>query len=494
MKIDVKVGEQKSSCNVLVIPFFKDEQSALIKVDSFLGGLLKDTVKREELFEDGKGKTFAVKGLPYTTVYIHSLGEKSKLTFEKLRKFAGTSVQIAKSLKGTNIAFAPLLYDEKNISAKNVSFALAEGLFLGNYAFDRFKSKDKQKEIEHVTFFVRTSSEENHFGKGIQKARIISESVNLVRDLVNLPANIVTTEYLANIAKESVKGTKVQCKILDVAEIKKEKLTLIQGVCMGSRHEPKIAVLTYNGTKKNTNPLVLVGKGVCFDSGGLQIKPSSAMMDMKSDMAGAATVIAVIKAIAKLNLSVHIIGICPIVENMPSGTAYHPGDIFITPSGKSVEIGHTDAEGRLILADGLWYSHRFKPKEIIDIATLTGACIVALGTCATGVMTTSKTMMKNLTQAGQVTNEKVWELPLFDEYFEDIKSDVADIKNIGSPTGDAGAITAAFFLKEFVKDVPWAHLDIAGPSMAKKGNGYIPRGATGIPVRLLVNYIEQSQE
>ncbi len=494
MKIDVKVGEQKSSCDVFVIPFFKDDLSALVKVDSFLGGLLKDTVKREELFEDGKGKLFSVKGLPYPALYIYSLGEKKKLTFEKLRKCTGIGVQVAKGLKGTHIAFAPLLYDEKNISAEHVSFALAEGLFLGNYAFDRFKSKDKQKPIEEATLFVRNASEGNHFSKSIQKARITSESVNLVRDLVNLPANIVTPEYLANCAKENVKGTNATCKILDLSEIKKEKLTLIQGVSMGSKHEPKMAVLTYKGTKNNTNPLVLVGKGVCFDSGGLQIKPGAAMMDMKSDMAGAATVIAVIKAIARLHLPVHVVGICPLVENMPSGTAYHPGDIFVTPSGKSVEIGHTDAEGRLILADGLWYSHRFKPKEIIDIATLTGACIVALGTCATGVMTTSEKIIQKLTISGTKTNEKVWQLPLFDEYFEDIKSDIADIKNIGSPSGDAGAITAAFFLKEFVKDVPWAHLDIAGPSMAKKGNGYVPKGATGIPVRLLIDYIEHSQQ
>ena len=292
---------------------------------------------------------------------------------------------------------------------------------------------------------------------------------------------------MANHAKAVARNSKIKCKILNFAQIRKEKMGGVIAVSQGSKNEPRFIVLEYRGAKKGS-PYALVGKGVTFDSGGLSLKPAKYMEDMKSDKAGATAVMGIMQAVARLRLPVNIVGIMPCVENMPSGSAQRPGDIITTSSGKTIEVQNTDAEGRLILADGLHYAKRFKPKAVIDMATLTGACVVALGYACCGVMGTDQQLISDLIAAGEQSGERGWQLPLWEDYDEDVKSEVADVKNVGAPGGSAGTIEAAAFLKKFVGDIPWAHLDIAGPAFLEKDIPYCPKGASGFPVRMLVQY------
>lgn len=311
----------------------------------------------------------------------------------------------------------------------------------------------------------------------------------MARDLVNQPGNIKSPEYMATQAAEMATAAGLKCMVLDRAQLKTEGCGALLAVGQGSVREPRLIVLEYLGGNPGEKPLALVGKAVVFDSGGLSLKPGEKMDEMKSDMAGGAAVLGTMAAAAGLKLPVNLIGIIPAVENLPSGTAYRPGDILTSLSGKTIEVLNTDAEGRLILADALTYAARFAPRAVIDLATLTGACIIALGNHTTAVLGTDQALIDRLRQAGEETGERLWQLPLWEEYDEQIKSEVADVKNTGGRP--AGTITAAAFLRKFVPEgCPWAHLDIAGPSWEEKGGGYLPLGATGVGVRLLIRYLE----
>ena len=320
--------------------------------------------------------------------------------------------------------------------------------------------------------------------RAIAEATAISAGMTLARDLGNLPANICTPTYLARQARDLAKGEKrLRVKVLDEADMKRLKMGSLLSVSAGSRQPAKLITLEYRGAAAADKPVVLVGKGVTFDTGGISIKPGQAMDEMKFDMCGAASVLGTVKAVAQLQLPINVVGIVPATENMPDGIATKPGDIVTSMSGQTIEILNTDAEGRLILCDALTYAARFKPSCVIDIATLTGAVIVALGKIPSGVMGNDSKLIDSLVKSANKIDDRIWELPLWDDYQEQLKSNFADMANIGGR--DAGTITAACFLSRFTKDYKWAHLDIAGTAW-KSGD---EKGATGRPVPLLTQYI-----
>jgi len=308
-----------------------------------------------------------------------------------------------------------------------------------------------------------------------------------VRDMISAPSNEMTPSIMAQKAQEVAKRKNVTCTVLDRKKMQELGMNALLAVASGSQEEPKFIILEYSGGRKKDAPVVLVGKGLTFDSGGISLKPSDKMEEMKTDMSGGAAVIAALRAAADLKLPLNIVGLVPATENLPDGRAYKPGDILRSYSGKTIEVLNTDAEGRLVLADTLAYSARFRPAAVVDVATLTGACVIALGEEVIGMLGTDEELKREIRNAGEKTGERVWELPLWENYHEQIKSDIADYKNTGGRP--AGTITAAAFLSKFVGDFPWVHLDIAGPAWTTKDKAYIPKGASGIPVRLLVEFL-----
>jgi leucyl aminopeptidase len=321
----------------------------------------------------------------------------------------------------------------------------------------------------------------------VRSAQIVAEATCLARDLANAPGNEIYPETLAQAARESAERCGFSATVLDEREIKDLGMGGVIGVSQGSTHPPRFLILEHGRPSKRT--VVLVGKGVTFDTGGISLKPSANMAEMKMDMSGAAAAIGTFEAVSRLKLPVHLVGLIPAVENMPSGGSIRPGDILRHYNGKTSEVDNTDAEGRLILADALAYADKYHPAAVIDLATLTGACVVALGHHATGMMGNNSGLMEKLRSAGEKTYERVWELPLFDEYEKQIKSDVADVKNVGGRW--AGAITAAWFLKKFIGDYKWVHLDIAGTAILEESTDYAPKGGSGVGVRLLTEFLRQ---
>jgi leucyl aminopeptidase len=362
------------------------------------------------------------------------------------------------------------------------------GLLLGLYQFNEFKTidRDKIKEIEELVLLGETDEEIQSINDGVRPGKIISEAVCMARDLVNGPSNKVTPTVLAKKAEEMAKEHHMGVQVLEVNQAEAMGMGAFVAVAKGSQEPGKFIILEYN-KDKGLDTIALVGKGITFDSGGISIKPSEKMERMKDDMSGAAAVLATMQVASKLQIPLHIVGIIPATENLPSGKAYKPGDILKTLSGQTVEVISTDAEGRLILSDALTYSLRYQPKGIIDLATLTGACVIALGDYVIGLFGNDESLLKGIEEASEKTGERVWKLPLWDEYFDYLKSDVADFRNVG--TRAAGAIIGAIFLSKFVEKIPWVHLDIAGPASIEKDRPYVPKGGTGVGVRLVVQLL-----
>lgn len=354
------------------------------------------------------------------------------------------------------------------------------------YRFDQMKSKKNGNKIklQKIALQVQSKVGLKKAGVAIQQGKAIGTGMDQARDLGNMPANVCTPAYIAKQAMLMAKGEKkLKVSVLEEADMRKLKMGSFLSVSAGSRQPAKLITLEYKGAGAKDKPVVLVGKGVTFDTGGISLKPGAAMDEMKFDMCGAASVVGTLKAVTALNLPINVVGIIPATENMPDGLATKPGDVVTSMSGQTIEILNTDAEGRLILCDALTYAEKFKPRCVIDIATLTGACIVALGKIPSAVLGNNATLIKNLIDSGQEIEDKVWELPLWDEYQEQINSNFADMANIGGR--DAGTITAACFLSRFTKKYHWAHLDIAGTAW-KSGE---QKGATGRPVPLLTQFI-----
>jgi len=362
----------------------------------------------------------------------------------------------------------------------------AVGAEMANYAFTRYKTPPKEgwPKVTSISFVGKIPPQ---FFDGLEKGKVIGDEVNKTRELANTPGGDMTPAHLAESAIEAMKGTKATVTVLDVKAMEKLGMGAILGVAKGSDAPPRFIVIEYKG-KVEKKPIVFVGKGVTFDTGGLNLKPGKSINDMHMDMSGGASVIHALSAIARLRLKKHVIGIIPAVENMPSGSSYRPGDVLLSMSGKTIEIGNTDAEGRVILSDALTYAERYTPRVVVDVATLTGAACVALGNKCSALFTKSDVLAKKFTDIGDRVGERMWRLPLWDEYEGEITGVFADWSNIGKGH-DGGAINGAIFLYQFAKNYPWAHLDIA-PVMTTSEGQHLARGASGVPLRTLVRIAE----
>jgi len=376
----------------------------------------------------------------------------------------------------------------KGISPETAAQAVVEGALLGLYSFRKHITSKNEKpgEIKQL-IMVGSDRIKTRLEKGGQKGRILAEAANLARDMVNEPANHMTPSRMAETATQLAKSRGLETNILEQEQMVELGMGAMLGVAQGSRQPPKFIVLHYKGSPAKEPDVALIGKGITFDSGGISIKPSDRMEEMKSDMAGGAAVMAAITAIAQLKPRINVVAIIPATENLPDGNALKPGDILTAMCGKTIEIISTDAEGRLILADALGYAKNLGAKYIVDAATLTGACIIALGKVCTGAFTNNQRLVDKVIAAGKEAGELIWQMPMFDEYKEQNKSNVADIKNVGGRA--AGAVTAAQFLAEFAGDTPWVHLDTAGTSMSDQEKSYLVKGATGVPARTLANLV-----
>jgi len=366
--------------------------------------------------------------------------------------------------------------------------AVAEGTLLGSYEFSQYKTEaGEEGSVAELVFLCADKQSRKIVERVVAEATAVCEAVSFARDLVSHPGNVATPTYLAEKALEMAARHGITCQVLEREELERFGMEALLAVSRGSHQPPRFIILEYRGDGAKGRPVVLVGKGVTFDSGGISLKPGAGMERMKDDMAGAAAVFGTMQAAADLHLPLHLVGLVPAAENLPGGSAYKPGDVVKSMSGKTIEVVNTDAEGRLLLCDALHYAQRYRPAALIDLATLTGACIVALGNVATGLMGNDNGLKRLLQKAGEASGERVWELPLWEEYGELMKSDIADLKNAGGPT--AGTISAGWFLQQFAGKTRWAHLDIAGTAWEEKGRPYLPKGATGVGVRLLVEYL-----
>jgi len=420
-------------------------------------------------------------------ILLAGLGRKENLTEDTIRFVSGKIAQKARELKLKEFSIiTPPNFVIDQISSVS---QMVEGSKMALYKFDKFKA-EKAENSPDLTIIVSKSKK---VSQTIKTAQIVADGAIFTKSIANLPPNECTPTTLANFAKIISKKNKMKCSIISKPELKKRGFGGITAVGQGSKNEPKLIVLEHNRGPRNEKPIVLVGKAVTFDTGGISLKPSEKMDEMKFDKCGGCTVLGIMKAVSELKLPINAVGIVPSVENMPGGESYRPGDIIKLYGGKTAEILNTDAEGRLILADALAYGEEhYSPKVIIDFATLTGACIIALGTNIAGMISNDEKLTKKINESSKRTMEEIWELPLNQDFMDMIKSDVADMKNIGIGRA-AGTITAAAFLRNAIGNTPWAHIDIAGVAwtqIATKEKSYNPKGATGFGVRLILDYLQ----
>jgi leucyl aminopeptidase len=422
-------------------------------------------------------------GLKARRLLLISGGSARKFSSYDLRRIAGTAVR---TLKGRGIR-SFVLIAPSGISAEEGTRAIVEGAHVGNFDPDYYRSDRKDQKIDELT--IVASGEKSALEKSAAEAQIIGESQNFTRDLVNEPSNRMTPTILAERAKKMSAEVGLKCEIYGADKIKEMKMGAFWSVAQGSDEPPALIVMTYEPAGAPAKPVLgLVGKGITFDTGGISIKPADGMEKMKYDMAGGATMIGAMRAIALLRPKVKVIGIVCATENMPSGHAQKPGDVQIAMSGKSIEIINTDAEGRLVLADGLYYARQLGCTHLVDAATLTGAVVVALGYANAGVFANDDDIYNRFHAANEKAGEKMWRMPLDDEYKEQIRSSIADIMNTGGRWG--GAITAAMFLKEFAEETPWIHLDIAGTAWMEEQKPWIAKGPSGIALRSLIEFVK----
>ena len=485
------VDLKKAKIETLVIPVCQDDD---IHDDTVITSLILKAKKLNEFKgkKDQEAIFYQPEQVNVQRVLLIGIGKKEKLDLETFREFTGKAVKkcICKNL--SEVVFCVPL--KKNILSlfgndpENILKAMLEGAALGNHIFDKYKQKKEHKILKKIVLFV-DSDIEKKYGHLAKKIEIICSGTILAREWVSTPSNDKRPEMLTKSITDLAKKENLTIHVMDEKELKKKKFGSLLSVSAGSDSKPRMIIMEYSpkGAKKT---VALVGKGVTFDSGGINLKPSGSLEDMKMDMSGAAAVAATLLTVAKLNLKTKVIGIIPVVENMPSGKATRPGDIVRSFNGKTIEIGNTDAEGRLILIDAITYGIKtYKPDTIIDIATLTGACVIALGEKIAGVFSSDKKLSDAIIASGEKTHERCWHLPLPDDYKELLKSSFADIHNISSSRW-GGAITAALFLSEFTGDTPWAHIDIAGPAYIKKESAYCGAGGTGFGVRLFCDLLE----
>lgn len=485
MKFQAKPTDVTKIESDMLVVFAAGEEAR--KVDAALGGMLTEVATAED-FEAKSGNSLLIHShdkIPAKRILFVGLGKPAELTIADLQTIAAKIGRKAKEVAAKTIAIA--------LPKEVLSQPIVEGVILGTYTFSKHKSEETQRKEKHIeeVFLLTTPPKLNAVAAGIERGKTVSEAVTFARDLVNEPPSITTPTHLAETAKKLVKGqTSMSCEVLTPKEMKTLGMEAILGVARGSDEEPRFIVLKYRGGGGKT--VCLVGKGITFDTGGLSLKDAKNMETMKLDMAGAAAILGVFSALPILKPKVNIVGLIAATENMPGPKAVKPGDIVRAMNGKTIEILNTDAEGRVVLADALSYAGaKVKPNVIVDLATLTGACMVALGEDIAGMFTDDENLAQQLKDAAIASGENIWAMPLAKEYKELLKSTVADVKNIsGSKYG--GAINGALFLEEFVPDgIPWAHLDIAGPAFAEKDAPLTPKGGTGFGVRMLLKWLRK---
>jgi leucyl aminopeptidase len=493
MNIRVEKGKaEKFPCEVLVLfsfEFPEPLEGPIKNVDlewkGFISSLMNQGDFKGELFER---KLFYTQGaLPAKRVLLTGLGKRGEFDLEKWRGASSKAGQYLRDAGIKKFAFQIKKFDR--LAEEELAESFITGLLLGTYQYNELKTleREKIKEIDEGIILGETATELKSLNNGMETGGIIAEAVCRARDLVNGPSNQVTPTLLAEKAQQIAKDHGMEIQVLEVSQAEAMGMGAFTAVAKGSQEPGKFIILERN-KNKGYDTIALIGKGITFDSGGISIKPSEGMERMKDDMSGAAAVLAMMEAASRLQIPLHLVGIIPATENLPSGKAYKPGDVLKTLSGQTVEVISTDAEGRLILSDALTYSLRYQPKAIIDLATLTGACVIALGDFVIGLFGNDAFLLKRIEEASEKTGEKAWRLPLWDEYFEYLKSDVADFRNVG--TRAAGAIIGGIFLSKFVEKTPWVHLDIAGPASIEKERPYVPKGGTGVGVRLLIQFLK----
>ncbi|MCD6453413.1 MAG: leucyl aminopeptidase [Dehalococcoidales bacterium] len=490
MKIKAVAGNiTEVKADAIVLPIAEETGSLggdLAAVDRALGGVVSQLIGQGEI----KGKPNEITlihtlgKLPSDRVVIVGLGKPAELSLDKIR---GAIAEACRLLRGKGIASIATTFGIAKIPVAAMTQAITEGALLGLYTFRRHITKPAEHGEISQLIVVGTEAILPELEQGIDSGRVLAEATNLARDMANEPANYMTPTLMAETAARLAEDYGLELNVLEQKQMEELGMGALIGVAKGSRQPPKFIILRYPGGDSDKIDVALVGKGVTFDAGGISIKPSAKMEEMKGDMAGGAAVMAAMAAIARFKPQINVMAAIPATENLPDGSAIKPGDVLTAMNGKTIEIISTDAEGRLILADALSYVKGLGARRIIDVATLTGACVIALGNVCSGVMGNHQELLDWVIKAGDEAGELIWQMPMYEQYKELNKSEVADIKNIGGRY--AGTITAAQFLDEFVGDTPWAHLDIAGTSLSDKERGYLIKGATGVAVRTLVNLV-----
>ncbi len=492
MEFSIKSGspeKQRSAC--VVVGVFESRKLTLPAelLDKASGGYISDIVRRGDM-EGKAGSTLLLHNVPATLcdrILLVGLGKEKDF---REKEFAGAIRTTVKVLNETGAFDASIFLTELTVRKRSIAWRVRQTTIIAldaTYKFDQFKSKKEEirRPLRKLTLSVERRNELAPAEEALAQGIAIAEGMAMTKTLGNLPPNICHPTYLAEQAQAMAKEFKLDCEILDRDDMEKLGMGSLLSVARGSHQPPKLIVLSHQGGKAGEKPVVLVGKGVTFDTGGISLKPGADMDEMKYDMCGAASVLGTMRAVARMALPINLTVVVPATENMPGGGATRPGDIVTSMSGQTIEILNTDAEGRLILCDALTYAERFEPDTVIDVATLTGACVVALGTVATGLFANKDGLARDLLDAGEEANDRAWHMPLWDDYQDLLKSPFADMANIGGRYG--GAISAACFLSRFTKKFEWAHLDIAGTAWKSGAD----KGATGRPVPMLTHYLLQ---
>jgi leucyl aminopeptidase len=492
MEFSIKSGspeKQRAACVIVGVYESRRLTFAAELIDRAANGFLTDVLKRGDM--EGKlGSTLLLHAVPNAMcdrVLLVGLGKEREFRAKEYREAIRASI---KALTQTSATEAVSYLSELTVKKHDVEWMIEQATVVTLdtlYRFDRFKSKmEDAREPKKMTLAVPRRTDLADGEKGLARGLAIADGMRFTKDLGNLPGNVCTPSYLAEQARAMAEMVGAEAEILDEAAIRELGMGSFLSVAQGSDHPPHLIVLKHWGAKsRHDPPVVLVGKGITFDTGGISLKPGEAMDEMKFDMCGAASVLGAFRAAAAMQLPINLVAIVPTCENMPSGRAVKPGDIVTSMSGQTIEILNTDAEGRLILCDALTYAERFTPSAVVDVATLTGACVIALGHVTSGLFSNQDSLAKELLEAGEEVGDRAWLMPLFEEYHEQLKSPFADMANIGGRPG--GSITAACFLSKFTKAYDWAHLDVAGTASGKGGKD---KGATGRPVPLLVQFLQ----
>lgn len=493
MEVKVVQGNIKNfPTEALIVGSF--ENAALVggmaEVDVVLNGAVGEIIANGDFAgKTGELSVLYPRGLmPAKRVVLVGLGKEEKCDGEALRRAAASAMKRARDLKAQHVASVLPVAPGAGFSTSASAQAWVEGALLALYKYDAPKQETEPKiDVQSLTMVESEPARAAEIEVGARFAEAITAGVVRARNLVNMPPNVATPTRLAQEAEQVAVAFGLKFFAGDRAWATQQDMGSFLGVAKGAQEPPKFIILEHNGDQTDLDTVVLVGKGITFDSGGISLKPGEGMSAMKSDMSGAAAVLGALQVVAQLKLPLRVIGLAPCTENMPDGGAYRPADVVKASNGKTIEIISTDAEGRLILADALVYAQKYQPKAVVDLATLTGACVVALGNgVAAGIFCNDEKLQDRLVTSGKTTHERLWPLPLYEDYKKAIKSDVADMKNSGGRSGGVG--TSAVFLQEFV-DYPWAHLDIAGMALTEKDDAYIPAGGVGFGVRLLIDFL-----